>query len=176
MCRRKWSRPCRGLEAPGPLADLVTTLLDLTAAEKQEILETIDLRARLDKVVWRLAYRLEVLRLSADIGKRTRDTMTGKQREFMLREQLKTIQKELGEDDDQSPELQDLKRALGAAGLPEDVERQANRELRRLERMQEGSPETGMIRTLPRMAVRAAMAAGRDAADRHRRRPQGARR
>jgi len=136
----------QNVEPPGLLADLVTGLLDLTAAEKQEILETVDLRTRLDRVLWRLAYRLEVLRLSADIGKRTRETMAGRQREFMLREQLKAIQKELG-DDDGAPELQDLERALNEAGLPEEVERQAKRELRRLKQMPEGSPEVGMVRT-----------------------------
>ena len=136
----------QNVELPGLLADLVTGLLDLTAAEKQEILETVDLRTRLDRVLWRLAYRLEVLRLSADIGKRTRETMAGRQREFMLREQLKAIQKELG-DDDGAPELQDLERALNEAGLPEEVERQAKRELRRLKQMPESSPEVGMVRT-----------------------------
>ncbi len=137
----------QNLEPPGMLADLVTSLLDLTPAEKQEILETVDLRARLDSVLWRLAYRLEVLRLSSDIGNRTRQTMEGRQREFMLREQLKQIQKELGEDEGGSPELADLRRALTDAGLPEEVDRQAQRELRRLERMPEGGPESGMVRT-----------------------------
>jgi ATP-dependent Lon protease len=121
----------QNVEPGGMLADLVTGLLDLAAADKQEILETIDLGARLDRVLWRLAYRLEVLRISADIGKRTRETMAGRQREFMLREQLKAIQKELGNE----------------AGLPEEVDRQAKRELRRLKQMPEGSPEVGMLRS-----------------------------
>jgi ATP-dependent Lon protease len=137
----------QNLDNPGLLTDLVASLLDLSPADKQEILEIVDLRERLDRVLWRLAYRLEVLRLSADIGKRTRETMEGRQREFLLREQLKTIQKELGEDEGTSPELEDLRRALDEAGLPEDVEKQARRELRRLERMPEGSPEVGMVRT-----------------------------
>ncbi len=137
----------QNLEPPGMLADLVTSLLDLSPAEKQAILETIDLRERLDSVLWRLAYRLEVLRLSADIGNRTRQTMEGHQREFMLREQLKQIRKELGEDDGGAPELADLRRALENAGLPQEVDRQARRELRRLERMPEGGPESGMVRT-----------------------------
>ncbi len=136
----------QNVEPGGLLADLVTGLLDLTAAEKQEILDTVELGPRLDRVLWRLAYRLEVLRLSADIGKRTRETMAGRQREFMLREQLKAIQKELG-DDDGAPELQDLERALNEAGLPEEVDRQAKRELRRLKQMPEGSPEVGMVRS-----------------------------
>ncbi len=137
----------QNLQEPGMLADLVTSLLDLSPAEKQSILETVDLRERLDRVLWRLAYRLEVLRLSADIGNRTRQTMEGRQREFMLREQLKQIQKELGEDDAGSPELADLRRALENAGLPEEADRQAKRELRRLERMPEGGPESGMVRS-----------------------------
>ena len=137
----------QNVEPPGLLADLVAGLLDLQPAEKQEILEIADLPARLDRVLWRLAYRLEVLRLSADIGKRTRETMAGRQREFMLREQLKAIQKELGEDDGSAPELQDLERALNEAGLPEEAERSAKRELRRLKQMPEQSPEVGMVRT-----------------------------
>ena len=137
----------QNLEPAGLLADLVTSLLDLTPSEKQAILETIDLRTRLDTVLWRLAYRLEVLRLSSDIGNRTRQTMEGRQREFMLREQLKQIQKELGEDDAGTPELADLRRALQEAGLPEEVDRQAQRELRRLERMPDGGPESGMVRS-----------------------------
>ncbi len=136
----------QNVEPPGLLADLVAGLLDLGPPEKQEILEIIDLPARLDRVLWRLAYRLEVLRLSADIGKRTQETMAGRQREFMLREQLKAIQKELGEDDG-APELQDLERALNEAGLPEEAERSAKRELRRLKQMPEQSPEVGMVRT-----------------------------
>ncbi len=137
----------QSVEQPGQLADLVASLLDLAPGEKQEILEIVPLLPRLDRVLWRLAYRLEVLRLSADIGKRTRATMEGRQREFMLREQMKAIQKELGEDEGGSPELADLKRALDEAGLPDEVAKQAQRELRRLERMQEGGPESGMVRT-----------------------------
>jgi len=136
----------QSIENPGQLADLVASLIDITPTEKQEVLETVPLQPRLDRVLWRLAYRLQVLRLSADIGARTRQTMEGRQREFVLREQLKQIQKELGEDDT-APEFEDLKRALDAAGLPEEVDRQAKRELRRLERMPEGGPESGMIRT-----------------------------
>ena len=137
----------QSIEQPGQLADMVTGLMDLGPVEKQEILDTVPLLPRLDRVLWRLAYRLEVLRLSADIGKRTRETMEGRQREFMLREQLKAIQKELGEDDASSPELADLRKALAEAGLPEEVNKQAQRELRRLERMPEGGPESGMVRT-----------------------------
>jgi ATP-dependent Lon protease len=137
----------QSIDQPGLLADVVTSLLDLTPVEKQEILDTIDLRTRLDRVLWRLAYRLEVLRLSHDIGQQTRATMEGRQREFLLREQLKTIQKELGETDDRSQDLQDLKRSLEQAGMPDEVALQARREMQRLERMPEGAAEAGMVRS-----------------------------
>ena len=137
----------RSIEQPGTLADFVTGLLDLTPFEKQEILETIGSLPRLDRVIARLAYRHEVLRLSHDIGQQTRAAMEGRQREFLLREQLKAIQKELGESDDTSPELDDLKRKLELAEMPEDVALQAKREMRRLERMPEGAAEAGMVRS-----------------------------
>jgi ATP-dependent Lon protease len=141
------SATVRSIEQPGALADFVTGLLDLTPFEKQEILETVALLPRLDRVIARLAYRHEVLRLSHDIGQQTRAAMEGRQREFLLREQLKAIQKELGEADDGSPELDDLKRKLEQAEMPEDVALQAKRELRRLERMPEGAAEAGMVRS-----------------------------
>jgi ATP-dependent Lon protease len=137
----------RSIEPPGALADFVTGLLDLTPVEKQEILETVPLLPRLDRVLTRLAYRYEVLRLSSDIGQQTRAAMEGRQREFLLREQLKAIQKELGEADDEAPELEDLKRKLDQSGMPEDVAIQAKREFRRLKRMPEGAAEAGMVRS-----------------------------
>ena len=135
------------IDQPGALADFVTGLLDLSPLEKQEILETFDLVSRLDRVIARLAYRHEVLRLSHDIGQQTRTAMEGRQREFLLREQLKTIQKELGEGDDAAPELDELQRKLDEAGLPEDIATQARRELRRLQRMPDGAAEAGMVRS-----------------------------
>ncbi len=137
----------RAIDQPGALADFVTGLLDLTSTEKQEILQTVDLLPRLDLVISRLAYRHEVLRLSHDIGQQTRSAMAGRQREFMLREQLKAIQKELGESEDGAPELEDLKQKLEQAGMPADVATQASRELRRLEKMPEGAAEAGMVRS-----------------------------
>ena len=132
---------------PGALADFVTGLLDLPPADKQEVLDTVDLLPRLDRVIARLAYRHEVLRLSQDIVQQTRTAMNGRQREFLLREQLKTIQKELGEGDDAAPELEELQRKLDAAGMPDDVATQARRDLRRLQRMPDGAAEAGMVRT-----------------------------
>jgi ATP-dependent Lon protease len=137
----------RSIDQPGALADFVTALLDITPAEKQDVLETVELLPRLDRVIAKLSYRLEVLRLSHDIGQQTRQAMEGRQREFMLREQLKAIQKELGGADDAEPGLEDLKQKLDEAGLPEEIATQARRELRRLERMPEGATESGMVRS-----------------------------
>jgi len=135
------------IASPSLLADMVASFMDLKPEEKQEILETVDIRARMDRVLWHLAYRLEVLRLSRDIGQQTRATMEGRQREYLLREQLKTIQKELGEVDEKSLEVEELEKAIANAGMPEEAEQQARKELKRLERMPEGAAEYGMVRS-----------------------------
>jgi ATP-dependent Lon protease len=137
----------QSIETPGALADIVAGLMDLKPTEKQQILEAFDVRDRLDKVLWMLSYRIEVLRLSRDIGQQTQQTMEGRQREFLLREQLRSIQKELGEADEKTVELAELEKQIAAAKMPEEVETQAKRELRRLERMPEGAAEYGMVRT-----------------------------
>jgi len=124
----------QNIEQPAQLADFIAGFMDLKPAEKQDILATFDLVKRLDKLLWLLAHRIEVLRLSRDIGQQTRDSMEGKQREYLLREQLKTIQKELGETDERGAELGDLRKAIAEAGMPPEVEKQANKELARLER------------------------------------------
>ena len=129
------------------LADLITSFLDLKIEEKQQILETFDLKARLDKVLWFLAYRLEVLRLSHDIGERTRSTMESRQREHILREQLKTIQKELGEGEEGDTDAGKLAEAIAKAKMPEEVEKQAKKELARLARMPDAGGEASMLRT-----------------------------
>src|SRR5215468_1918541 len=137
----------QAVTAPAALAYLVTNFLDLKIEEKQQILEINDPRERLDRVIWYLAHRLEVLRLSHDIVKRTRETMEGRQREFMLREQLRTIQKELGEGDDKGQETASLAEAIAKAKMPEEVEKHAKKELARLERMSDASGESSMVRT-----------------------------
>ncbi len=141
------SATIRSIDTPGALADFVIGLLDVSPAEKQEVLDTVDLLPRLDLVITRLTYRYQVLKLSHDIGLRTRQAMEGRNREFMLREQLKAIQKELGDKDDTAPDLDDLKQKLEQSGMPEEVAAQARRELRRLEKMPEGAAEAGMVRT-----------------------------
>ncbi len=132
---------------PGALADIVAAYLDLSVEQKQEVLETIDLVARLDRVSAFLAERIEVLRLSQEIGQQTRASLDKRQREVLLREQMAAIQKELGESDGKENEIAELTEAIVKAEMPKEVEDQARRELRRLERMPEAAAEYGMIRT-----------------------------
>ncbi len=133
--------------APGALADLAATYLDAKPGEKQDILETVDLAPRLDKVSALLAHRLEVLRLSAEIGSKTRASLDTRQREALLREQMAAIQKELGDEGSNKQELADLEKAIAAAKMPPEVEQVARKELRRLQRTPEAAGEYSMIRT-----------------------------
>jgi len=130
------------------LADLIGSFMDITSAEKQEILETIDVENRLDRVSAMLAYRIEVLRLSRQISEQTKGKIDDRQREFLLREQIKTIQKELGEGEDaKAQEIAELTKKIAEAKMPPEVEEHAKRELARLERMPEAAGEYSMART-----------------------------
>ncbi|HXW23711.1 MAG TPA: LON peptidase substrate-binding domain-containing protein, partial [Xanthobacteraceae bacterium] len=131
----------------GALADLVAAYIDITPDEKQEVLETIDVAARVERVTRLLARRLEVLRLSAEIGKQTKAALDERQREVLLREQMAAIQRQLGEGDGKGAEIAELTEAIAKAGMPKEVEEQARKELRRLERMPEAAAEYGMVRT-----------------------------
>jgi ATP-dependent Lon protease len=134
--------------SPSLLADLAATYLDIAPAEKQELLETVDLLQRLDKVSKLLAHRLEVLKLSAEIGSKTKASLDTRQREVLLREQMAAIQRELGEGEGSNKqELADLEKRIGEAKMPPDVEEAARKELRRLQRTPEAAGEYSMIRT-----------------------------
>src|SRR6266404_2937081 len=138
----------QGMTSAPALADLIASFMDITPAEKQEILETFDIGRRLERISELLAYRLEVLRLSRQISDRTKETIDDRQREFLLREQLKTIQKELGEGEDaKSQEIAELREKIEKAGMPEEIETHAKKELARLERMPEAAGEYSMART-----------------------------
>lgn len=140
-------RAVRAIDQPGLMADTIAGYLDLLPDEKQEILELTDLKARMDKVLARLDYRVEVLKLSQKISERTHETMTERQREAVLREQLRSIQQELGEGDEKAEEIRELEERIDSAGMPEEVETFARKELKRLERMPEGAGEYSMART-----------------------------
>ncbi len=137
----------QGLTSPGLLADMVANLLDVKNEDKQDLLETFDLRRRLDKVIELLSERVGVLRISKEIGDKTKKEFDERQREHVLREQMRQIQKELGEGEDGEAEISELRKAIDAAGMPEDTHKHAAKELKRLERMGEGSAEGSMLRT-----------------------------
>jgi ATP-dependent Lon protease len=135
------------LESPSALADFLAGIIDIPVSEKQGLLETFDVTQLLDKLLGLLAKRIQVLQLSKEIGDQTQQTLSSQQREHILREQLRQIQKELGDDDVKSAELKELADKIEKAGMPKDAEEQARRELKRLQRMPESAAEYGMIRT-----------------------------
>jgi len=137
----------RGIDSPAALADMVANLMDVKNEEKQDILETFDLERRLDKVIGLLSERVEVLKLSREIGEKTRAQFDERQREHVLREQLRQIQKELGETDDTAAEVEELRKAIDTAGMPEETLKHTRKELQRLQRMGEGGAEYSMLRT-----------------------------
>ncbi|SFI45808.1 endopeptidase La [Bradyrhizobium sp. Gha] len=133
--------------APGALADLATSFMDIKPQDKQEVLETIDLALRVEKVSKHLAERLEVLRISNEIGQQTRASFDERQREAILREQMATIQRQLGEGDGKAAEVAELTAAIAKANMPPEADAHARKELRRYERMPEAAGEAGMVRT-----------------------------
>jgi ATP-dependent Lon protease len=136
------------IEAPPALTDLAAAYMDIKPEEKQEILETVDITARMDKVSRMLAHRIEVLRLSQEIGRQTKAALDERQREVLLREQMAAIQRQLGEGEEgKAAEMAELDKAITDAGMPKEVEDQARKELRRLQRMPEAAGEYGMVRT-----------------------------
>ena len=137
----------QGAASPSGLTDLVAAYLDFEADKKQELIETIDPVARVDKVTAILAHRIEVLRLTAEIGRQTKATFDERQKEAVLREQMAAIQKQLGEGDaGRAQEVLDLSTAIDKARMPPEADAAARKELRRYERSSDASPESGMIR------------------------------
>jgi ATP-dependent Lon protease len=138
----------QSIEAAPAIADLSAAYMDIKPEEKQEILETVDITARMDKVSRLLAHRIEVLRLSQEIGRQTKAKLDERQREVLLREQMAAIQRQLGEGEEgKAAEIAELDKAISDAGMPKEVEDQARKELRRLQRMPEAAGEYGMVRT-----------------------------
>jgi ATP-dependent Lon protease len=135
------------IDSPSALADLIAGLIDTKPAEKQDILETFDIKLRLDKVLSLISQRIEVLKLSKEIGEQTQQSLSSQQRQHILREQLRQIQKELGEGDDKISDIEELRGLIEKAGMAKEAEEQAKKELKRLERMPEAAAEYSMIRT-----------------------------
>jgi ATP-dependent Lon protease len=135
------------VEEPGWLADLIASTLELSVSQRQEVLETLDLSKRLQKVSILLAKELDVLELQDKIHSQVQPEMDESQREFFLREQMKAIQKELGELDLQSKEVEELRKKVAEAGMPEGVRKKAEEEIERLTTMPQAAPEVSVIRT-----------------------------
>ncbi|HLY57108.1 MAG TPA: endopeptidase La [Stellaceae bacterium] len=129
------------------LADTIATLLDIEPPEKQALLELTDFVKRVDRVLEILSHRAEVLRISRDIQSQTQKTIEGRSREAILREQLRTIERELGEDTGGRETMDKLEQMLAEAKLPEEADTHASRELKRLRQMPAGSTEASMLQT-----------------------------
>jgi ATP-dependent Lon protease len=133
---------------PGKLADFIaSSLTTIGTSVKQEVLETLDIRARMDSLNRILIKELEVLELGSKIQSQVQSEVGKNQREYFLREQLKAIQKELGEGDDQAKEIDELRDKIDAAGMPEAVKKEATRELDRLSKMPVAAAEYTVSRT-----------------------------
>ena len=135
------------IESPAMLADIVATFMDVPAVEKQEVLETFDLKQRLDKLNEAMGELAEVYKLSAKIRQDTKGSLDKAQQEYYLREQLRAIQRELGEGDEKATEIAELREQVNALELAPEVEKEVNKELRRLERTPEQAAEYSMLRT-----------------------------
>jgi len=134
-------------EEPSALANLIATTMRLKTAEKQELLEEADVEARLRQLTVILNRELELLELGTKIQSQVHSEMEKSQREYFLRSQLKAIQEELGEGDEQQAEIAELRAQIEEANLPEEAEKQARRELDRLAKLPSAAAEYGVIRT-----------------------------
>jgi ATP-dependent Lon protease len=132
---------------PGTFADVVAATLPLPMQVKQELLETVDVKTRLGRLVGVLTKELEILELGSKLQSEVESEMGKSQREYFLREQLKAIRKELGESDERTQELDGLREKIEAAGMPEEARREALRELDRLTKMPPAAAEYTMART-----------------------------
>jgi len=137
----------RNISEPGLLADMVAYSPDMTTEQRQELLETIDVVERLKLVSGFLARQVEILELKGKIQSEVKSEMDKTQREYILREQLKAIQRELGEDDPQQAEITELRDKVEQAGMPEEIKTRALKEVDRMSRIPSASPEVGVIRT-----------------------------
>ncbi len=137
----------RNITEPGLLADMVAYSPDMSTEQRQELLETADVVERLRLVSTFLARQIEILELKGKIQSEVKSEMDKTQREYILREQLKAIQRELGEEDPQQAEINELRDKVEAAGMPDEVKARAIKEIDRMSRIPSASPEVGVIRT-----------------------------
>jgi ATP-dependent Lon protease len=141
------------IDEPLHLAYYIANHIRLTTEQRQEVLELDSARAKLEKLLGHMAHELEVLELGRKIQTQAEEQMGKAQREYFLREQLKAIQRELGELDSEHAELSELRERIEKAGLPPEARREADREIARLERIPSASPESSVIRTYLELMV-----------------------
>ncbi|MEI7577039.1 MAG: endopeptidase La [Armatimonadota bacterium] len=137
----------QAVNEPNVMADLVAAHMSLNVASKQEILETADLEERLKKLLSMLSKEVRVLELASKVQTEVNHELSKSQRDYYLREQLKAIQKELGEYDDRAEELDELRDKIETAELPEEADKEVRRDYDRMKRMNPGSPEYSVART-----------------------------
>jgi ATP-dependent Lon protease len=135
------------IQAPGALADLVAANLDAPVEEKAQLVETVDVKERVRKVLRLLTRQLEILKMRERINSQIKEEMGKNQREYVLRQQLKAIKEELGEDDGDQGDLDGLEDRIAKANLPSEAETVAKKQLKRLRTMQVGSAEYTVVRT-----------------------------
>ena len=137
----------RNISEPGLLADMVAYSPDMSTEQRQELLETVDVVERLKLVSTFLNRQVEILELKGKIQSEVKSELDKTQREYILREQLKAIQRELGEDDPQQAEIHELREKVEQSGMPDEVRTRALKEVDRMSRIPSASPEVGVIRT-----------------------------
>jgi len=135
------------IQAPGALADLVAHNLDAPVEEKAQLLETVEVKERIRKVLRLLTRQLEILKMRERINSQIKEEMGKNQREYVLRQQLKAIKEELGEDDGDQGDLDGLEDRITKASLPTEAEQVAKKQIKRLRNMQVGSAEYTVVRT-----------------------------
>jgi ATP-dependent Lon protease len=135
------------IQAPGALADLVAANLDAPVEEKAQLIETIEVKERIRKVLRLLTRQLEILKMRERINSQIKEEMGKNQREYVLRQQLKAIKEELGEDEGDQSDLDGLEDRIAKANLPTEAETVAKKQLKRLRTMQVGSAEYTVVRT-----------------------------
>ncbi len=131
----------RSIPDPGTLADMIASTLNISLAEKQDILERASVKERLEGVTGLVNYQLEVLELGTRIQSQVKEDMTKKQKEYYLRQQIKAMQEELGEEGENASEVSEYRDKIEATGMPEEAKKEAERELSRLARMHPSSSE-----------------------------------
>lgn len=138
---QEFGQMAKSITSPGIMADMIASIINATMEEKQAILETLDVRQRLKEVTKLVNHQVEILELGSKIQSQVKGDMDKSQREYYLRQQLKAIRQELGEEEDTKAEVEELRAKIAAKNMPGEARKEADRELERLARMHPSSAE-----------------------------------